>query len=176
MPYWALPPLLRVLEPRALGRQRVLPAGEHGRGEHTAAQLRKCLAGGGKVEPAPEPEVGWFAVELTEAASDDPVFSALPHRFDAFQWHEYAAGVPPGAVELARNRVCPQAFRTGEAAWGVQFHPEVGFEQLVRWINAYADPPVPPDRYIAAAREHIAEWNDIGRTICERFFAVASGR
>jgi GMP synthase (glutamine-hydrolysing) len=135
-----------------------------------------ALAHGGKVEPAPEPEIGWFAIELTEAASDDPVFSALPHCFDTFQWHTYSAGVPPGAVELARNRVCPQAFRTGDAAWGVQFHPEVGFEQLVRWINAYEDPPVPPDRFIAAAREHIAEWNDIGRTICEQFFSIASGR
>lgn len=135
-----------------------------------------ALAAGGKVEPVAEPEIGWFAVELTEGASDDPVFSALPQRFDAFQWHEYAAGVPPGAVELARNLVCPQAFRTGEAAWGVQFHPEVGFEQLVRWIKAYEHPPVPPESYIAAAREHIAEWNTIGRTICEQFFSVASGR
>jgi GMP synthase-like glutamine amidotransferase len=77
-------------------------------------------------------------------------------------------------VELARNEVCPQAFRLGQGAWGVQFHPEVTLEQLVRWIRAYDDPPVPPESYIAAARRHIREWNDIGRSLCERFFTAAS--
>jgi GMP synthase (glutamine-hydrolysing) len=130
-------------------------------------------AAGGEVALAAEKEIGWIPIELTEGAAGDPVFSALPRRFDSFQWHEYAAGVPPGAVELARSDVCPQAFRLGRA-WGVQFHPEVSLEQLVRWIRAYDDPPVPPDTFIAEARAHIAGWNAIGRTLCERFFAAAS--
>jgi GMP synthase (glutamine-hydrolysing) len=133
-----------------------------------------AMAVGGEVKRVPEPEIGWFPVELTDAAADDPVFSALPRRFCSFQWHEYTAGVPPGAVELARNEICPQAFRLGDAAWGVQFHPEVRLEQLVRWIRAYEEPPVPPEPYIAAARNHIGEWNDIGRTLCKRFFMAAS--
>lgn len=128
---------------------------------------------GAEVLPAAEKEIGWVPVELTAAAADDPLFSALPSRFDSFQWHEYAAGVPPGAVELARNEVCPQAFRLGNA-WGVQFHPEVSLDQLIRWIRAYEDPPVAPEPYIAAAREHIVEWNEIGRVLCEQFFAAAS--
>lgn len=132
-------------------------------------------AAGGDVLPMPEREIGWAPVELTDAAANDPLFSSLPERFRSFQWHEYAAGVPPGAVELARNEMCPQAFRLG-TAWGVQFHPEVSLEQLIRWIRAYDDPPVAPEPYIAAAREHIAEWNEIGRVLCERFFATASAR
>lgn len=131
-------------------------------------------AAGGEVVRAAQKEIGWIAVDLTEAAAEDPLFSELPRRFRSFQWHEYAAGVPPGAVELARNEVCPQAFRLGHGAWGVQFHPEVTLEQLVRWIRAYEDPPVPPERYIAAAQRHIREWNDIGRSLCERFFTAAS--
>jgi GMP synthase (glutamine-hydrolysing) len=131
-------------------------------------------AAGGEVVLAAEKEIGWAPVELTDAAAGDPLFSALPRRFCSFQWHEYAAGVPPGAVELASNEICPQAFRLGKAAWGLQFHPEVRLEQLVRWIRAYEEPPVPPEPYIAAAQKHIGEWNGIGRTLCERFFMAAS--
>jgi hypothetical protein len=50
----------------------------------------------------------------------------------------------------------------------------VTLEQLVRWIRAYDDPPVPAEAYIAAAQRHIGEWNEIGRTLCERFFAALS--
>lgn len=150
-----------------------LAAGVPTLGVCLGAQLL-ARAAGGEVVPAAEKEIGWAPVELTDAAADDPLFSGLPRRFRSFQWHEYAAGVPPGAVELARNEICPQAFRLGDAAWGVQFHPEVRLEQLVRWIRAYDEPPVPPEPYIAAARNNIGEWNDIGRTLCERFFTAAS--
>ena len=51
--------------------------------------------------------------------------SALPRRFAALEWHHYHHGLPEGAVELARNSACLQAFRLGDACWGVQFHPEV---------------------------------------------------
>ena len=41
---------------------------------------------------------------------------------------------PTGAVELARSAACTQAFRLGDACWGVQFHPEVTQAQLDGWI------------------------------------------
>lgn len=132
-------------------------------------------AAGGRVERALEPEIGWFPVELTAAAETDPVFSGLPRRFPSFQWHEYTAGVPPGAVELARNDSGSQAYRLGRALWGVQFHPEVRFDQLVGWIRSYgAEAPVPPEPFIADADYHIAAWNDIGRQICVRFLEAAA--
>ena len=56
-----------------------------------------------------------------------------PERFDAFEWHHYTHTLPAGAVELARSRVCTQAFRLGNA-WGVQFHPEVRAEQVEEWL------------------------------------------
>ena len=30
------------------------------------------------VRPADEPEIGWYDVELTDAAADDPIFAELP--------------------------------------------------------------------------------------------------
>ena len=132
-------------------------------------------AAGGRVERMPEPEIGWFAVEKTGAAEADPVFSGLPPRFPSFQWHEYAAGVPPGALALARNEKGPQAYRLGKAVWGVQFHPEVRFEQLVSWIRSYgAKAPVPPAPFIADAERRIAAWNDLGRTLCSGFLDAAA--
>lgn len=71
-------------------------------------------------------EIGTVAVQSTEAAASDPVFSALPAQFLAQSVHEQSVlRLPPGATVLARNAHEPhQAFRAGRAAWGVQFHPE----------------------------------------------------
>src|SRR5437899_12617562 len=87
------------------------------------------------------PEIGWLDVELTEAGAADPVVGSLPQRFEALQWHHYTYGLPAGAVELARSAVCTQAFRLGDACWGVQFHPEVTQAQLAGWLVDASDPP-----------------------------------
>jgi GMP synthase (glutamine-hydrolysing) len=125
-------------------------------------------AAGAEVFKAAEPEIGWLPVERSEAGVDDPVGRALPERFDAFQWHHYTHGLPDGAVELARSRVCTQAFRLGRA-WGVQFHPEVRHAQVESWLAE--DPDDVPDApaFLAATRERIAGWNDFGRRLCAAF-------
>jgi GMP synthase-like glutamine amidotransferase len=119
---------------------------------------------------AREPEIGWFPVELTEAAADDPVLSRMPERFDAFQLHYYAHGVPAGAVELARNDLCTQAFRLGDTAWGVQFHPEVTLEQIESWMQE--DEPIPAG-LLDQTRERIGAWNELGKGLCDAFVGVA---
>jgi GMP synthase (glutamine-hydrolysing) len=143
--------------------------------------LGVCLGGqllakaaGAWVGPASRPEIGWFPLELTEEAAQDPVFSRLPRAFDAFQWHFYAFDVPEGGVELARNDVCTQAFRLGERAWGVQFHPEVTLAQVEGWIDDPDDPCPDPEGLRAETRVRIAEWNALGRTLCGAFLEVAA--
>ena len=130
-------------------------------------------AAGAWVGPLPEPEIGWFDVELTDAGADDPVLGALPQAFAALQWHHYTYGVPTGAVELARSAACTQAFRLGRACWGVQFHPEVTQPQLDGWIVDTSDPPPDPDRLRAETVEHIARWNELGHTLCAAFLEAA---
>jgi len=133
-------------------------------------------AAGGTVGPAAQPEVGWHDVELTRAGRDDPLFAAVPARFHALQWHFYTYGIPAGAVELARSDACTQAFRLGEAAWGVQFHPEVTEGQLVRWVREEADEiPVPAEELLAETRLRIGGWNDLGRRLCANFLSLAEG-
>jgi GMP synthase (glutamine-hydrolysing) len=125
------------------------------------------------VFPATQPEIGWHPVELTDAAADDPLLGRLPAKFDAFQWHYYAHALPSGAVELARSGVCTQAFRLGDSAWGVQFHPEVTLPQVEGWLKE--DEPHEFDRAALHAQtlERIEAWNDLGRTLCDAFVDVA---
>ena len=125
------------------------------------------------VYPVDEAEVGWFEVELTAAGTEDPVLGRLPQTFDAFQWHYYAHDVPAGAVELARNRVCTQAFRLGDSAWSVQFHPEVTLHQVQSWIHEEKGLPVDPGALLAETTERIDEWNTLGRELCAGFVDVA---
>ena len=130
-------------------------------------------AAGARVGPLPEPEIGWFPTELTATGRRDPVLGRLPRSFDAFQWHWYGFDVPGGADELARNAACPQAFRLGDSAWAVQFHPEVTLGQVEGWIDDPDDPCPDPEGLRAETRRRIATWNELGRTLCAAFLEAA---
>lgn len=130
-------------------------------------------AAGAPVHPASEPEIGWVPVELTEAAADDPVLGRLPERFDAFQWHYCTYGLPAGAEELARSAVCTQAFRLGEAAWGIQFHAEVTRQTIDLWLADEEDAAPDPARIAAETPAQIGGWNRIGRAISGAFVEAA---
>jgi GMP synthase (glutamine-hydrolysing) len=138
-------------------------------------QLIAKAAGAAVYALSDGPEIGWVPVEATEAATVDPVLCRLPARLDAFAWHYYTYDVPCGAEELARSPRCNQAFRLGEAAWGVQFHAEVTLETVRLWLADPADLPHVPDRDALAAEteERIAAWNDLGRELCGAFVEVA---
>jgi GMP synthase (glutamine-hydrolysing) len=130
-------------------------------------------ATGAWVGQLPVPEIGWCDVELTEAAAQDPVFAALPPRFEGLIWHHYAHDLPDGGVALAHSAASLQAFRLGETCWGVQFHPEVTEPQLERWIGDESDPPPDREGMRAETRARIGGWNALGRKLCRSFLAAA---
>jgi GMP synthase (glutamine-hydrolysing) len=136
--------------------------------------LAKALHG--QVRRLPSPEIGWADVELTPEAEDDPVFACLPRRFTSFQWHLYCFEQPGGAVPLARNERCLQAYRAGSAAWGIQFHAEVTRASVEDWARS-SDPAedgfVDIERLLAETEEHIDAWNAFGRELCGSFLAFA---
>ncbi|MEO8693074.1 MAG: gamma-glutamyl-gamma-aminobutyrate hydrolase family protein [Acidimicrobiales bacterium] len=80
---------------------------------------------GGTVSRAPRPEIGWHFVE-----SDAAWIGPGPW----FQWHRDRFSLPPGATELARSALAPQAFRYGRSL-GVQFHPEVDRQIVSDWLD-----------------------------------------
>lgn len=81
-------------------------------------------------------ELGTRDVSLTREGNVDRLFKGLPVDFTTFQWHHDSFDIPDGGVVLATSTTCPhQAFRVGETAWGLQFHPEVT-EQIIRdWCS-----------------------------------------
>jgi GMP synthase (glutamine-hydrolysing) len=126
-------------------------------------------AAGAHVGPAPEEEVGWYEVELTQDAASDPVFGGAPPRFEAFQWHSYAFGLPPGATPLALSPVGLQAYRLEDFAWGIQFHAEVTEAIVRRWIAADGN-----RRRIDFAP--MESWSRLGRGLADRFLDLAARR
>src|SRR3954452_1440314 len=122
-------------------------------------------AAGGSARRASEPEIGWRGVEVTEEGMADPVIGPLAPSFEAFQWHSYEFLPPEGAAILARSRICAQAYRIGERAWGIQSHPEVSTADVNKWIDDYRSDEdavrigVDPDALRAETDERIAAWN-----------------
>jgi len=96
---------------------------------------------GAPVRRHERPEIGWYDLSLTEAGAADPVLGALGPSASVFQWHGRSFALPDGAVHLARTDSCEQqAFRWGDSAYGLQFHPEVDAALVRRWLAnpAYA--------------------------------------
>jgi GMP synthase-like glutamine amidotransferase len=137
-------------------------------------------AAGASPHRSPEPEIGWYDIEITEAGASDPVIGPLAPSVELFEWHHYVAPLPPGAVELARTPACVQAFRIdGKPAWGLQFHAEVTRENLWSWIDGWdnaeaVNTDFDPERIRAASEHRIEEQNEVGRGIAERFLAEAA--
>ena len=98
-----------------------------------------CLGGqmlaralGAEVRRSPRRTLAWHVLE---PLADDPLLAG-PVR--ALHWNEDVFDLPPGAVEvLGPRRQGVEAFRHGESAWGVQFHPEVGGDTLDGWYATY---------------------------------------
>ena len=131
---------------------------------------------GARVGPLPGgPEIGWFDVEATDAAADDPVLGAMPRRFLALEWHHYGAlTTPEGAVELARNAAGLQAFRLeGARAWGIQFHAEVDAPTVERWIAEDDRGLVDARALTERSAAELARWNQLGRGLAGAFIAAA---
>jgi GMP synthase (glutamine-hydrolysing) len=89
-----------------------------------------AVACGGRVAPAPTgPQLGVREVEPTAAAADDPLLVGLAPGAAGVHWNnDLVVDLPPGAVV--------QALRLGDAAWGLQHHPEVDPATLRLWAEA----------------------------------------
>ena len=114
---------------------------------------------------------GFYETELTDAGAADPVAGVLPRRFEAFNSNAYTFDVPAGATELARGPVS-QAFRAEPRAWGVQVHPEVRREQVLRWWEE-DELPRPLEELVRELDEKLAGWQELGRRLCSAFLAAA---
>ncbi len=98
-----------------------------------------CLGGqmlarhlGAEVGPHPQRliEVGYYPIEPPPAAN------GLDLPGHVYQWHTEGFGLASGATLLAAGRDFEnQAFQYGDAAYGVQFHPEMTLAMIHRWTT-----------------------------------------
>jgi GMP synthase-like glutamine amidotransferase len=115
---------------------------------------------------AGQEERGMHDVTLTADGADDPVLGPEGPRMRAFQFHGEVAELPVGATRLATSPACAQqAFRFGDRAYGLQFHPELPDE-----FAAFIPEPFRPTD---GERATLAR---LGRRLAERFFALAEVR
>jgi GMP synthase (glutamine-hydrolysing) len=148
-----------------------------------------AVATGGRVQVAAPPgrESGIVDVHPRPDAATDPLLRALASRVAAD--HPLAGGVmlvmpsmhadavvdlPSGAVWLASSRLYPyQAFRIGDVAWGLQFHPEASLETFRAWAEDY--PEVDTDAVCAQFTDRAAEVEAGGRALAAAFVGVVAG-
>ncbi|WP_308121792.1 type 1 glutamine amidotransferase [Actinotalea ferrariae] len=149
-----------------------------------------AVATGGRVQVAAPPgrETGVIDVHPRPDAARDQLVGHLAADVPAD--HPLAGGVllampsmhadavvdlPDGAVWLASSRLYPyQAFRVGEAAWGLQFHPEASRATFAAWAEELADVDA-----VAALAEYDARADQVeagGRAVAHRFAELVRRR
>lgn len=95
---------------------------------------------GGTVRRHHTPEVGFTAIDATEAAAADPLLQGLAPLPKLMHWHYDTFDLPPGATLLATNAVCAnQAFVAGPGLYGLQFHLEVDAGIVEGWVEIFSD-------------------------------------
>lgn len=99
-------------------------------------------AAGGHVDFHPRgKEIGTVPVHRLSNRVNDTLFHTLPQSFFVHTSHAQSVlRLPPDAIRLAANDHDPNhAFRLGDCAWGVQFHPEYNANIMRAYIAAQAD-------------------------------------
>lgn len=147
-------------------------------------QLLSDALGGGVAKMA-EPEVGICTIDLTEAGRVDPLFAGLGPTLDCLQWHgAEVSALPEAGVVLATNPACAvQAFRAGDAAYGLQFHSELTAATVPGWgeIPTYRQDlervmgAGAQERLENDAAVHMSEFNRSARVLYDNFFSIVRG-
>ena len=89
---------------------------------------------GARVQPHPDRllEAGYYRISPTREGKG--LFGSEPMW--VYQWHAEGMELPPGATLLAEGDRFPvQAYRCGQQAFGVQFHPEMTYRIVERWTT-----------------------------------------
>jgi GMP synthase-like glutamine amidotransferase len=148
--------------------------------------LAVCLGGqllaaahAGTVERSPAgPEIGPRLVARRDTADADPLFAGVPFAPDVFQWHrDEITELPAGAVLLAASTHYPhQAFRLGDAAWGIQFHIECDIEMIAEWVSTnldvLAELGLDPIDVLEACDAVMSDVEEVWRPFAQRFAAI----
>lgn len=141
-----------------------------------------CLGGqllaaavGAKVASNRWEELGWLNVSLAAAGNVDRLFEGMAAEFRTFQWHHDSFDIPENALLLASSAACPhQAFRIGDLAWGLQFHPEVT-ETIIRdWCAWDRSTMERVEELVAAFSSDAENYRAISAQLMRNFIAISA--
>ena len=122
-----------------------------------AQLLARVLGATVKRHPQALEEIGYYPVYATAAGA-----GLFPAEMKIYQWHNEGFDLPDGAVLLARgDDFFNQAFRWGDRAYALQFHPEITLSMVDFWTSQGADLLSAPnaqsrETQIAAHHQHSA--------------------
>jgi GMP synthase (glutamine-hydrolysing) len=131
---------------------------------------------GARVHPSGGKEIGWYRIDLTDAAAVDGLLHGAPRSFNGLCWHGDVFDLPAGAVRLASSALTEQqAFRYGATAYGLLFHLEMTAAQLAAMVTAFADElagaGVAAADMLGGATHHLDALQQIGAPVFDRFAA-----
>lgn len=138
---------------------------------------------GEPVVKGPVKEVGFEPVRTTDDAASDPLLNVLHPEEMVLHWHEDTHALPEGATLLATADAIPlQAYRIGDAAWGLQFHFEVDATEFAWWVDTASGEMdlervwgKSPETLLAEAAVHMPRQEERGRALFGRFAEVVRG-
>ncbi len=105
-----------------------------------AQMLARCL--GAKVSRHPDGmmEIGYYPIAPTA-----PACGTFKNPMHVYHWHKEGFELPAGAELLVEGDIFRnQAFRYGQSAYGVQFHPEMQEPIMRHWLEAASHMLVEP--------------------------------
>jgi GMP synthase-like glutamine amidotransferase len=108
---------------------------------------------GAKVYHNKEKEIGWFDVELTNAAQTGRLFNEMGSRIRVFHWHGDTFDLPEDAIHLAYSKACTnQAYLYKDRVLALQFHLEPTWNLLLGMIESGRN-ELTPGKYVQSEDE-----------------------
>lgn len=118
-------------------------------------------------------EIGTVSIQLTSEGKQDRLLGALPDTFLAHTTHaQTVIKLPANALRLAENAFeIHHAFRLGESAWGVQFHPEFSADIMRAYVSEQSEALLKQGHDVAALTAAIAN-TDAANALLKRFMTI----
>jgi GMP synthase (glutamine-hydrolysing) len=139
------------------------------------AQLLAAAAGA-TVYKGKAKEIGWFKISLTDDGLHDYALHVLGKEPFVFQWHGDTFELPEGSIRLASSVLFKnQAFRIGDATYGLQFHLEVTEKMIKEWLAEYEQEVnslqelIDPDKILRESQEMAAALTTCSKEFLSRF-------
>lgn len=118
-------------------------------------------------------EIGTVSIKLSPEGRLDRLLGYLPNEFYAHTTHaQTIIKLPEKALNLASNPFeAHHAFRLGDSAWGVQFHPEFSADIMKAYINEQAVTLLKEGHDVAELTATICN-TDAANELLKRFMAI----